>query len=225
MTEYTSAFFDMPWLDIATGLAAVIVGWSASKALTTWKQELRTRKRLEFLDDFNEVFYEYCNGMRMAWDFDLAIRKRLIDIHEEKKLVTTDPHADIDWADDFLDNSAVVLAGYVQDYLKKIEPAKIKLDALVSKGHVLHMKRYADFESASKAILACWSESDTFTHNIIKRKNGMFKYLQLFLINSKVNTIVINKNDDLKRMDDTFNTLMNSIRGYVGLEYGRLINK
>lgn len=205
-----------PWLELFAILISALAVFFTWRGLT-WKKELRTRRRMQFLDEFNDSFVEFYDTIWSANDFDYDIEVNLRLLYKQHVEVT-DNHPDrgnVDWAAEFLDGSAVGLADQAQERLKKIEPAKTKMKALASKGHVLHLNDYKSFESDSESLIAYWEDSQSFTSLIIRRKKGTFQDIDQFTLNALIYKIVDMADKDFNDLGPTRNETVKRIKEYL----------
>ncbi len=150
MSILINAFYHgMPWLNISTALSAFIVAFTAYRALSAWKQELRTRRLVQYLDEVNNTFHVCYSAAKDLCGVDYVYQLKLRSLYEDAENKST-----CDWAYKLFDDMD---EGYTKSLSNALSDALLinnKFEALTSKGHVLNLNDYQQFESNCHELLS-----------------------------------------------------------------------
>jgi hypothetical protein len=142
------------WPAVATAIASVCVAITASRALHTWKDQIRAQQQISFLDALVDEVHTFIQAMNAPIE---ALRYSKIGIQA---------YADIPFHPSRKDNDPEGVIQYINehgkddqsqlfDHLRNAAPSKNKLLSLATKGQVIGFKNY------DRCYAACYNLSLT----------------------------------------------------------------
>lgn len=161
MTEFLKiigshvAKLDVPSLIAAVG--AIWVAIVATKALSTWRKQLRAEKQLTFIDELTGTVHEFILLMGLPTN-SLANAKTGIQAHKDT-LVNSEKRENAGTIA-FIDKFGRSMSDRILEALAPVKPVLGRMQSLVVKGEVFGMPDYARCQNACKML--------TWSHNQIE---------------------------------------------------------
>ena len=136
-----------------TAVAGIWVAITASRALHTWKYQLRAEKHIQFMDKLTDTVHEYIQAMSVPIQ-KLEYIEMAIEAHADTASVRNENSKNAGVI------SYIVKYGKADqtqlfEYLNKVGPIKSRMESLATKGQVMGFENYRQCYNAC-TILA-WS--------------------------------------------------------------------
>ncbi len=153
--QIVKAVKSVSWLTTLSTIASIWVAIIATRALSTWKYQIRAQKHMEFMDELTDTVHEYIQAMEAPSQM-LEFVKLGIQTHSEIEALQGKN----------IKNAGVISyikkqgkADQIQliEYLDKVRSIKSRMNSLAVKGQVLGFNNYKQCYDA--CIMLAWSHS------------------------------------------------------------------
>ena len=147
----------MEIIQISGLIVSAYVAWIATRALNTWKQQLKAQKQTDFMDAITEAVHEFIRLMDDPIDKVKFVKSR---IKNYEGYIELDQSLENSEAITYIQSHGQEDAKQLYEYLKPCTHILSKIDYLVVKGDVLGFKNYNECQNACSII--------TFQYNRIQ---------------------------------------------------------
>ena len=191
-------------LNIATiliGIASLYIAWQSG--LKAWRKELSTRRRLQFLDDLNNVLHEYTIKMNLALS-RFATVQYILNI--SKECWDPDNTSDTFWFASFIRADKGSIADMLNSSLTNAEPARVSLEAIVSKGRIYRFKEYQACQGACMMVANVFTRLKGFADGMVNASHSYFENPEVKRIYEKI--LALSPEELHKQLQDNFSIIL-----------------
>jgi len=157
--ELVNILMKVNWIQICQAVAALWMALVATKALNTWKRQIKANQHIEFLDELTDTVHSYIllisdsvSSIKFAHLFIDSYPEILIEDRdiENKKLVF------------FIEKEGKSTYERIQNQLEPVTPVLTKMRSLVAKGQVLGIVDYDKCHDACKMLEWSYNQITAF---------------------------------------------------------------